>query len=446
MIEKKLVIKGRYIITMDNDFNIVENGAILITGGLIEKIITSEDLPKNIENTEIIDTGNSIIMPGLINTHSHAAMCYFRGIADDLLLSEWLEKHIWPNEAKFVNPGFVENSGELAVLEMIKSGITYFSDMYFFQENLAHITQKAGIRALLGEGMLDFPVPGSENPSVSIEKTLGLIEQYRGNEFIKISLAPHTIYTLSEKYLRIISELSLEKSLPIHIHVSETEKEYYDSLKSHSLTPVGYLDKIGLFSHRVIAAHCVHLNKHDLEILKERQVKISHNPISNMKLASGAARIKEMLARGITVSLGTDGAASNNTLDLFSEMKTCSLLQKHSECDSASIRAKDIVAMATIGGAKSLGEDNVLGSLTAGKKADIITINLDKPHLSPIYDPYSHLVYSVKAGDVENVIINGKIIMKKRVVTTLDEDKILNISNSFSCKLKTSLSIKARSA
>src|SRR3989339_73564 len=338
------IIKGRYILpVIDNKW--IENGAVAVSGTDILAVGEACALEKKYKVKKVIDAGNSIVMPGLINTHTHAAMAYFRGLADDLPLIEWLENNIWPAERRHVNAKFIKRSGELAVLEMLKSGITCFNDMYFFEEVLGGVAERAGQRAILGEGNLD------------------------------------------------------------------------------------------LLSERTVAIHSVWLKKGDFDILKEKNVKISHNPISNMKLASGISPIIEMTREhGITVGLGTDGAASNNTLDLFSEMKMCSMLHKITGLNPEILNAYEIVKMATIDAARVLGKENHLGSLEAGKKADIITINLDKPHLTPIYNPFSHLVYCVEAQDVENVMVNGKMVMCKREVANMDEEMIIKEGELFRIK------------
>ncbi len=416
---------------MDNDLNIIENGMVVVSGNKILQAGKVEDLKNQYSAREVIDCGNSIVMPGLINTHTHAAMAYFRGLADDLPLTEWLEKHIWPAEAKFVKPDFVRKASELACLEMIKSGITFFNDMYYFSGVTAEACKQVGIRAMLSDAIIDFPAPSYKNVNEAIRLFKEFYNKYKDDELINISIQPHAIYTCCKKTLIKIKELAQEFNIPIHIHISETKKEVDDCKKQHGKSPVEYLDKIGFLSDKVIAAHSVWLSNNDLEIYKNRGVKVSHCPMSNMKLASGIAPIPEMLKMGITIGIGTDSAASNNTLDIFSEMRTCALLHKVGSLDPTALKAREVVKMATVGGAKVLGLENKIGSLENGKRADIITINLDKPHLTPIYNPFSHLVYCVEAQDVENVIINGKVIMGNREVKTIDEEKVLEEAKGF---------------
>lgn len=419
-----LIIKGKYVLPMDESLAVIKDGAVVVVGQNIEKVGKAEELGKKYKAKKVIAAGNSIIMPGLINTHTHAAMTYFRGLADDLPLDIWLNQHIWPAEAKYVNAEFVKKSGELTCLEMIKSGTTCFNDMYFFgQEILAEAVAEAGLRALLG---LDLKIPG-----YSVERVIELAKQFKGSELVKIALAPHSVYVCARDILEKVKQAAEAENLRVHIHVSETKKEVEDCKKAWGKTPVEYLDELGLLSNKLMAAHSVWLSNSDLEIYKNRKVKVAHCPISNMKLASGVAPLKRMLEMNITVGLGTDGAASNNTLDLFSDMRACALLHKVTNLNPAVVSAREVVQMATVNGAKVLGREKEIGSLEAGKKADIITIDLDKPHLTPIYDPYSHLVYCVNSEDVENVIVNGKIIMENRQVKTLDEEKILAKAGRF---------------
>ncbi|MFA6306320.1 MAG: amidohydrolase [Patescibacteria group bacterium] len=420
-----LIIKGKYILPMDDKLSVIKDGFVAVSKNKISAVGAVAEM-KDFKTKEIIDAGNSIIMPGLINTHTHAAMTYFRGLADDLPLDIWLNKHIWPAEAKYVNAEFVKQAGELACLEMLKAGVTSYNDMYFFGQAMAEPAEKSNLRALIGITGIDF-----KDPDSALEEAVKLSKQYKNNEFIKIVLAPHAIYTCSKDNLLKIKAAAEAENLRVHIHVSETKKEVDDCLKNNGKSPVEYLDELGLLSEKLIAAHSVWLSGSDLEIYKNRGVKVAHCPISNMKLASGAAPLKRMLEMGITVGLGTDGAASNNTLDLFSDMRACALLHKVNNYDPTAVSAKEVIKMATIDGAKVLGREKEIGSLEIGKKADIITINLNKPHLTPIYDPYSHLVYCVNGEDVENVVVNGKVIMENREVKTLDEEKILKQAGEF---------------
>jgi len=420
-----LLIKGKYVLPMDDKLSVIKDGFVAVAGDKIAAVGAGEEI-KNYQAEKTIEAGNSIIMPGLVNTHTHAAMTYFRGLADDLPLDDWLNKHIWPAEAKYVNENFVKQAGELACLEMIKAGVTCYNDMYFFGESMAEPAVAAGLRALIGITILDF-----KNPGEGIKEAVELARKYKNNEFIKIVLAPHAVYSCSKENLLKVKAEAAKANLRLHLHVSETQEEAENAKKIFGKTPVEYLDELDLLSDKLTAAHSVWLNDNDLAIYKNRGVKVAHCPISNMKLASGAAPLKKMLEMGITVGLGTDGAASNNTLDLFSDMRACALMHKVNNYDPTAVSAKQVVKMATRNGAEVLGMEQKIGSLEAGKLADIITINLAKPHLAPIFDPYSHLVYCVDGQDVANVFVNGKIIMRNREVKTLDEGKILKRASEF---------------
>lgn len=419
---------------INDAMDVIEDGMVIVEKNTITAVGKREELEAKYSLTaqdEVIDAGNSIIMPGLINTHTHAAMAYFRGLADDLPLDVWLGEHIWPAESKHLNPEFIKNAGELAVLEMIKSGTTCFNDMYLFEDTLGKVAEQAGIRALIGSVIFNFPCASSASPNNTIAQALDQKEMFKASELITIALNPHAIYTCSADVLKKVSQIAIEKNACVHIHLAETKKEVDDCVKEHGKTPVEYLDELGLLSDRLIIAHAVWLSENDLDLLAKHKVNVAHCPVSNKKLASGIAPIDKMLKKGITVGLGTDGAASNNTLDMFSDMRIAALLHKVSSMDPTVLSARQAVRMATIEGAKVLGMDKKTGSLEPGKLADIITINLDKPHLQPIYDPYSHLTYCVNGADVENAVINGRVVMKNRKVKTLDEKKILDSAKSF---------------
>ncbi|MFH1428082.1 MAG: amidohydrolase [Patescibacteria group bacterium] len=426
-----LAVKGKYVLPINSKLDIIKEGMVVISGNKIIDIGEEKEKKDKYQTEEIINAGNAIIMPGLINTHTHAAMTYFRGLADDLPLKEWLEKHIWPAEKKYVNPDFIYRGTKLACLEMIKSGTTCFNDMYYFYETVAEAAESSGMRAVVGEVLFNFSAPSYENINEFFNKFGSSMKKYKDNELINFALAPHSIYVCDKDFLIKISEFAKEYKLLIHIHVSETKDEVEECKKENGLSPVKYLDKINFLDNNILAAHSVWLDDDDLEIYKKRGVKVGHCPTSNMKLASGIMPAVKMQEKEIIISLGTDGAASNNTLDLFSTMKDCALLHKVSKLDPTVVNACQVVKMATINGAKALGLEDKIGSLEIGKRADLITINLDKPHLTPIYDPYSHLVYCVNGEDVNDVIINGRIVMRNREVKTIDEEKVLREVKSF---------------
>ncbi len=424
-----LAILGKYILPMDKKLSIINDGVVLVREGKVMVVDKQKSLKYKAK--EIIDAKNSIVMPGLINTHTHAAMSYFRGLADDLSLGEWLENNIWPAERKNVNENFVQKATELACMEMIKSGTTCFNDMYFFTRKTLEVSEMCGIRAVASEPIVNFPSPSCGDTQKAFEKNKELVKDFKNEELIKISITPHSIYACSKDYLKRSAEFAKENGLILHIHISETKKEVDDCIKEHGMSPVAYLDKIGFLGKNVVSAHSIWLSDDDLDIFAKHNVKISHVPVSNMKLASGIMPITKMAEKDLLISLGTDGVASNNTLDLFEEIKICALLHKVSELEPTKISAREVITMATINGAKTLAWEDKIGSLETGKQADIITISLDKPHLQPIYDPCSHLAYAVNGADVENVVINGRIVMRDREIKTIDEERVLFDAKNF---------------
>lgn len=436
MKEADLLVKGKYVLPMTRHNDMIKDAGVVVRDSTIIDIGSTRSLNEKYHFNKTINAVNGIVMPGLMNTHTHAAMVMFRGLADDLPLDTWLNKYIWPAELKHLNPEFIDLASDLACLEMIKAGITCFNNMYFFEERTAESAQKAGIRVHIGEVILNFPTSSYKTVQEALQITEKQILKYKDNNLVDVCIAPHSIYTTDEKLLKAVKEMAEKHNTKIHIHLSETEDEYNDCLKTHAKTPVEYLDSINFLSNNIIAAHGVWLSASDLEILKKRSVSISHNPVSNMKLASGVAKIAQMTEMGINVALGTDGAASNNSLDMFSEMKMCSLLQKVTNQKPTDIKAEEAIMMATRNAAISLGKEQETGTLEIGKKADIITINLNRPHLTPIYNPYSHLVYCSNASDVMDVVVDGKILMKARKVLVLDEKGVLNKANKYHKKIK----------
>ncbi len=419
-----LLVRGQYILTLSEKQTIVKNGFVAIGAGKILAIGPDKER-KNWPAKQTIGSPQALVMPGLVNTHTHSAMVRWRGLADDLPLAKWLEDYIWPAEKQEVNPRFIKKFGRLACLEMIKAGITCFADMYFFPAALAAVAQEAGLRAVLAEGILDFPTPSFKTPAQALAASLGLAKEFAGQPLIKIALGPHSAYTCSVPLLEKVAQAAKENNLLVHIHISETKKEVRQIKEKYGLTPPALLAKLGLLGPRTIAAHSVWLEKDDLKLFQQYQAKISHNPSSNLKLASGIMPLAKVLKAGLTVGLGTDGAASNNALNLFNEMRLAALLPKGVALDPCLAPAVKVVEMATRGGAQVLGWDNEIGRLVPGFSADLITINLAKPHLSPIYNPFSHLVYAVQASDVEDVVVAGRLIMRRRQVLTLDEEKII---------------------
>jgi 5-methylthioadenosine/S-adenosylhomocysteine deaminase len=430
-----LIINGT-VITMDSNRTILESGTIVINDGAIVAVGASESLKSKFKAKETINVNGKIVMPGLINTHTHAAMVIFRGFADDLPTLEWLENYIWPAEAKYINAEVVRLGTLLAIAEMIRSGTTTFNDMYFFEDEVAKAAKEAGIRAVIGETLLDFPTPNKKTPQLGLKYTEMLIRKWRDDPLITVAVAPHAPYTCSPEVLIAAKNLSDKYNVPFHIHLSETKNEVNGIKKKYGLTPVEYLDNLGILGDNVIAAHCVHLTEKDIQLIVRRKVGVAHNPESNMKLASGVAPIPDLLSAGANIGLGTDGAASNNDLNMFEEMDTAAKLHKLFCHDPTVIDARTVVEMATIGGARILGLDEQIGSIEIGKRADVIIINTNNPHLVPLYDPYSQIAYTIDGADVETVIIEGKIVMRNHEILTISKEKIIQDVRVLSARIK----------
>ena len=414
-----ILIKNALILSPNVEYK--EKQSVLIEDNKIVKIAPKLDL----EADKIIDAEGKILLPGLINTHTHLSMTLFRGLADDLALDSWLNDHIWPMEAN-LNSEYCYIGALLGAVELIKSGTTTFSDMYFYMEDVARAVDEAGLRAVLSYGMIDFD--DEVKRQAEIKQNLELFKNCDGmaNGRIKVFLGPHSPYTASEELLVQTRKLADEYNMGIHIHVSETEKEITDMLVGKSLRPFQYLESIGFLGPDVVAAHSVWLNESEIKIIKKYDVKISHNPSSNMKLASGIAPVSKLMDNGICVSLGTDGASSNNNLDLIEEMKIASLLQKVSTLDPNVLNSDETIAMATINGAKALGLDSQIGSVEVGKKADLILIDTNSANMTPDSSKLSsNIVYAANGSNVDTTICDGKILMENKKLTFLDEDEIL---------------------
>lgn len=400
------------------------DGMLIVEDGIIRYVGPASGAKETEPFDAITDLQGHLVLPGLINTHTHAAMSLLRGYADDLPLKEWLETKMWPMEARFTDREVYWGSA-LSVLEMIKSGTTCFADMYDHMDQVARVVEEAGIRACLARGVIGL----GERDVVraKIAEMARFAKDYHGAADGRITtmVSPHALYTCPRDVIEQIIAVSEDLSLPIHTHLSETVKEVEESLATYGKRPVFVLEEMGLFRRPTHVAHAVHLTEEELDILARRSVSVSHNPGSNLKLASGIAPVPAMLRRGITVSLGTDGAASNNNLDMFEEMRLAGLIHKGNALDPLAVPAPQALAMATIGGAKSLGLEAKIGTLEVGKEADFIVVGTAEPHWAPMYDPVSHLVYSARAEDVRDVYVRGKAIMKNRQVLTLDEERIL---------------------
>ena len=414
-----ILIKNALILNPNNFEN--KKQSLLIKGNLIAEIADEID-EAGVE--KIIDADGKILLPGLINTHTHLSMTLFRGLADDLSLDSWLNDHIWPMEAN-LNGDYCYIGALLGAIEMIKSGTTTFSDMYFYMEDVARAVEDAGIRAVLSYGMIDFG--DAERRENEINQNMTLFNSCNGmaNGRIKVFLGPHSPYTASEDLLKKVRELADEYNMGIHIHVSETQKEINYSLDEKGLRPFEYLEKIGFLGPDVVAAHCVWLSDEEIEIIKKHGVKVSHNPCSNMKLASGVSPVSKLIENDICVSIGTDGASSNNNLDLIEELKTASLLQKVSTLDPKVLSSDEAIEMATIKGAETLGLSDEIGSIEVGKKADIILIDTNAANMTPDSSSLSsNVIYSANGSNVDTTICDGKILMENKKLTELDENEI----------------------
>lgn len=427
-----IIIKGGSLLTMVDGDPPLSPAWVFIKDNIITDILLSPENHITPANAEIINAEDGIIMPGLINGHSHTAMTIFRGYADDLPLNQWLFEKIFPAEAKYLNPETVYYGTLLGCIEMIASGCTTVLDGYFFQDYSAKAFHESGMRGLIAQGVIDFPAPGVKNPEMNLSVGREFIERWLDkSDLITPGLFCHSPATCSDKTLMKAMAISEEHSLPLQIHLSETAEERAMVKEKTGLSPVEYLKNLGLTNKGLIAAHSIHLSDREIDIIAETGVKVVHVPESNMKLASGAARISEMIARGVTVGLGTDGCASNNNLDLMKEMDIAAKLGKVYSKNPVSMSAETVLRMATTWGAKVMGLENKIGRIKKGMKADIIVIDGKNPHLVPNYNPISTIVYSAGGQDVKDVIINGKIIMKDRKFLTIDPHEVMDRVKKF---------------
>jgi 5-methylthioadenosine/S-adenosylhomocysteine deaminase len=433
-----LVLSGT-VVTMDKGHRVLEDGAIAIDKGRIVAVGQRRDLIRRFNSLQTIDARDKIIIPGLINGHTHVPMTLFRGLADDLDLQEWLTKFIFPAEAKNVTEEFVRAGTRLGLAEMIRGGTTTYCDMYYFEDAIADETAKAGVRAVLGETVIDFPVADNKTWEEAMAYVERFVQKWKGHELITPAIAPHAPYTVSEEHLKAVRAFSDRTKSIIVTHVAETKPELNDSIKTKGASPVEYLRRIGFLNDRMIAAHMVWPTGNDLDTLERAGVGVVHNPQSNMKLASGVAPVPRMLKEGVKVGLGTDGAASNNDLSMWEEMDTVAKLHKLISGDPKVITALEALEMATIRGAAALHLEKEIGSLENGKRADLVMISRDSLNKIPVYNIYSDLVYATKASDVQTVIINGRLVMRDRKLLTLDEAAIKEGARFFREKVIKSL-------
>jgi 5-methylthioadenosine/S-adenosylhomocysteine deaminase len=434
-----LLVTNGTVVTMDVQRRVIENGAVAMRGDSIVAVGPSADLAARYEAAKVVDAHGAIVMPGLINGHAHAAMSLFRGIADDLSLDDWLKKYIFPAEARNVTEDFVVWGTRLGILEMLRGGITTYADMYYFEDAVARVTKEAGMRGVLGETIIDFPAPDNKTVQQALDYTQRFIDHWKGDPLIVAAAAPHSMYTCSAKTLQEAAELARRNHAPILIHIAEAPFELQQSREKYGVTPVGYLAREGILGPDVVGAHCVWVDQADIATLVQFGVGCTNNPSSNMKTAAGVMPVSDMLAAGQAIGLATDGAASNNNQDLFEEMDLAAKLQKITRMDSRALPAQQVVEMATIGGARAVHLEKQIGSLEAGKKADLILVDTTAPHATPIYNVYSQLVYALKATDVRTVVIGGKIVMEDRRMLTVDEAVILAKANEYKKQIEKSL-------
>jgi 5-methylthioadenosine/S-adenosylhomocysteine deaminase len=439
MQEIDLIITGGKALLLDPENTCLDRASVVINAGDIVAVDHTEKIENQYRAKKTITAKDSLIMPGFVNCHTHAAMTCFRGIADDLELMDWLNNYIFPAEARNMNKELAYWGTLLAAAEMIKSGTTTFCDMYIFEDETACAAKTAGMRCLIGEVLFDFPSPNFKTPEEGLAYTRMLIEKWTDDSLINIIVEPHALYTCSPSLLSEAKKLADNYHVPLGFHLLENVAEKKQLEEKFGKSAVSFLKDIGYLNERLIAFHCVCLSEEDIKLFADNGCKAGHNPASNMKLASGVAPIPEMIEAGITVGLGTDGCASNNTLDMIKEMSTAAKLHKVARLDPTVMDAQTVVRMATIEGAKALGMGNTTGSLEAGKKADIIILGMNKPHLTPLYNEYSHLVYAMSGADVDTVLINGKIIMENRKLLTINEEEVMQRVREIAVKVKQSL-------
>jgi len=438
-----MIVSGGIVVTMDSGRAIVHDGSVAVKGDVILAVGPRAEIESRYSSVQVIDGRGKLVLPGFINGHTHVPMTLFRGLHDDVTLQDWLYKYIFPAEAKNVNEEFVRWGTRLAVAEQIRAGVTTFADMYYFEDAVAEETKAAGMRGVLGETFIDFPAPDNKSNAEMMAYTEKFLKRWQGDPLIHAAPAPHSIYTCSKKTIQDAAALAAKYHAPLLMHVSEMKKEWDDSEKANGMSPVQYLEKIGVLGPGLVAAHCIFVDEADRKLLAARGVGCVHNPSSNMMIASGVSPVPEMRAAGVAVGLGTDGpAGSNNDLDLMEEIDLAAKLAKISKMNPLALNAKAVVEMATIDGARALHMEREIGSLGAGKKADLILISLDEPNAVPMYDVYAQIAYSLKGSDVETVVIGGRVVMRGRKLLTIDEPAVLKKAREYGKSVKVSLGME----
>ncbi len=423
-----LLIDGPTIVTMDPQWRVLEGGAVVVRDNRITRVLSAED--QRPEAGMTLDARGHLLIPGLVNTHGHVAMTLFRGLADDLSVQDFLHSYIFPAEAKNVTPEFVYWGTRLGCLEMARAGITTFADMYYFEEEAARATSEVGLRGVLGQTIIGFPAPDYGTAREALVGTERFLERFAEHPLIVPSVAPHALYTTPIEVIRDAREMAREHGVPLQIHAAETEDE---------TATIAALDEAGILVPGTLLHHAIALSDHDVERIAASGASVSHNPESNMKTAAGLARVPELLEAGVAVGLGSDGPASNNNLDLFEEMDTAAKLHKIVRRDPTLLDARTVFEMATLGGARALGLEDRVGSIEEGKLADLVLIDLSAPELVPLYDVYSHLVYTIKGGHVTTVIVDGRIVVRDRNVVTVDTAEVVAKARELQVKIRESL-------
>lgn len=430
-----LVISGGTVVTMNAQGTVIADGAVAINGSQIVAVGPAADINDQYAGAERVDARGQIILPGLINTHGHAPMVLFRGLADDMALMDWLNQYIFPAEKATVSPEFVRIGTRLAALEMIESGTTTYADMYYFEEEIARATADAGLRGVLGQTVIRFPVADAATPEEALARTEAFLREFAGHALITPAVAPHAPYTLSPETLQAARALANKYNAPLLIHLAETKDEVGMIAEQFKQSPAMFLDGLGVWNGRSLAAHAVWVDDVDIRMLAARKVGLSHNPESNMKLASGTAPVPAWLSLGALAGLGTDGAASNNDLDMFEAMRTAALLHKHATGDPRTLPARQALELATRRGADALGMGDQIGSLEPGKLADVITVSVDSARQTPLFDPLSHLVYVTRGTDVRTTIVHGRVLMRQGKVVSLDREDVLRDARAMAVKV-----------
>jgi len=430
IVEADLLLINGMVLTLDDEDRRFDPGGVAIRAGEIIAVGSADAVQSSVMAAKVLDVQGCVVLPGLINSHTHAAMTLFRGLADDLPLMDWLQQHIFPAEQKLTEE-WIYWGTLLACAEMISSGTTTFCDMYLFEHKVAEAAKSAGMRALVGEVLYDFPSPNYGAPENGLRFTESMIHQWQSDPLIRIAVEPHALYTCSPDLLKRCHELSLRHEVPLITHLSENDTEVQQVVERYGRRPVQHLESLGILGPHLIADHCVALDDLDMELLLDRQVQVVHNPESNMKLASGIAPVARLLHMGVNVALGTDGCASNNDLDLFGEMDSCAKLHKVATLDPTALPAAQVLRMATRNGARALGLAGRIGELAPGRWADLIVVDLDQPHLTPLYRPISHLVYAARGSDVRHSIIHGRLVMEDRKLLTLDVQEVMERVRGF---------------